>query len=43
MKDQPLPFNSAVDLWSWVNFSVEFSTSFGSLSETGVFHLVSFL
>ena len=43
MKDQPLPLNSAVDLWPWVHFSVEFLASFGRLSGTGVFRLVSFL
>ena len=32
MKDQPLPLNSAVDLWSWVHFSPGFFTSFGRLS-----------
>ena len=32
MKDQPLPLNSAVDLWPWVHFSLGFLTSFGRLS-----------
>ena len=32
MKDQPLPLNSAVDLWPWVHFNLGFSTSFGRLS-----------
>ena len=32
MKDQPLPLNSAVDLWPWVHFSLRFLTSFGRLS-----------
>ena len=32
MKDQPLPLNSAVDLWPWVHFSPGFLTSFGRLS-----------
>jgi len=29
MKDQPLPLNSAVDLWPWTHFSLGFLTSFG--------------
>jgi len=32
MKDQPLPLNSAVDLWPWVHFSPGFLISFGRLS-----------
>ena len=32
MKDQPLPLNSAVDLWPWGHFSLGFLTSFGRLS-----------
>ena len=32
MKDQPLPLNSAVDLWPWIHFSLGFLTSFGRLS-----------
>ena len=32
MKDQPLPLNSAVDLWPWVDFSLGFFTSFGRLT-----------
>ena len=32
MKDQPLPLNSAVDLWKWVHSSLGFLTSFGRLS-----------
>ena len=43
MKDQPLPLNSAVDLWLWVHFSMGFLTSFGRPSGTGVFCLVSLL
>ena len=31
MKDQPLPLNSAVDLWPWVHFSPGFLTSFSRL------------
>jgi len=31
MKDQPLPLNSAVDLWPWVHFNLGFLTSFGRL------------
>ena len=43
MKDQPLPLNSAVDLWPWVHFSPGFLTSFGRLSGLGVSRLVSSL
>ena len=39
MKDQPLPLNSAVDLWPWVRFSLGFSTSFGRLSGQECFAL----
>ena len=39
MKDQPLPLNSAVDLWPWVHFSLEFLTSFGRLSGQACFAL----
>ena len=39
MKDQPLPLNSAVDLWSWVHFSLGFLTSFGKLSGQECFAL----
>ena len=39
MKDQPLPLNSAVDLWPWVHFSVGFFTSFGRLSRQDCFAL----
>ena len=35
MKDQPLPLNSAVDLWPWVYFSPGFLSSFGRLSGLG--------
>ena len=39
MKDQPLPFNSAVDLWPWVHLSGGFLTSFGRLSGQECFAL----
>ena len=39
MKDQPLPLNSAVDLWPWVHFSLGFLTSFGRLSGQECFAL----
>ena len=39
MKDQPLPLNSAVDLWPWVHFSLGFLTSFGRLSGLECFAL----
>ena len=39
MKDQPLPLNSAVDLWLWVHFSLGFLTSFGRLSGQECFAL----
>jgi len=39
MKDQPLPLNSAVDLWAWVHFSLGFLTSFGRLSRLRCFAL----
>ena len=39
MKDQPLPLNSAVDLWPWVHFSLGVLTSFGRLSGQECFAL----
>ena len=39
MKDQPLPLNSAVDLWPWVHLSGGFLTSFGRLSGKECFAL----
>jgi len=42
MKDQPLPLNSAVDLWLWAHFSLGFLTSFGRLSQLRRFALSSF-
>ena len=39
MKDQPLPLNSAVDLWPWVHFSLGFLTSFGRLGGQECFTL----
>ena len=39
MKGQPLPLNSAVDLWPWVHFSLGFLTSFGRLSGQECFAL----
>ena len=39
MKDQPLPLNSAVDLWPWIHFSLGFLTSFGRLSGQECFAL----
>ena len=39
MKDQPLPLNSAVDLWPWVYFSLGFLTSCGRLSGQECFAL----
>jgi len=41
MKAQPLPLNSAVDLWPWVYFSPGFLTSFGRLSRLRCFALSS--
>ena len=39
MKDQPLPLNSTVDLWPWVQFSLGFFTSCGRLSGQECFAL----
>ena len=39
MKDQPLPLNSAVDLWPWVHLSLGFLTSCGRLSGQECFAL----
>ena len=41
MKDQPLPLNSAVDLWPWAHFSLGFLTSFGRLFPLRCFALSS--
>ena len=41
MKNQPLPLNSAVDLWPWVHFRLGFLTSFDRLSGLGCFALFS--
>ena len=41
MKDQPLPLNSAVDLWPWVHFTLGFLTSFGRLFRLRCFTLSS--
>ena len=42
MKDQPLPLNSTVDLWPWVQFSLGVLTSFGRLSRLRCFALSFF-
>ena len=41
MKDQPLPLNSAVDLWQWVHVSLGLLTSFGRLFRLRCFALSS--
>jgi len=41
MKDQPLPLNSAVDLWPWVHSSLGFLTSFDRLFRLRCFALSS--
>ena len=41
MKDQPLPLNSAVDLWPWAHFSLGLLTSFGRLFRLRCFALSS--